>query len=203
VTHADLDHIGGVPFITDKYKVDDLIFNFDINLSGITREINNKLGEYEITPVTVSAGDRIYLDRTNNIYLDILWSHPEFKNENKNENSIISHLNYKDVSFMLTGDAGKEVENFLINIFDNKKIKSNVLKLGHHGSKTSTAELFVKSVAPQYAVVSAGEDNKFGHPHNEVMSTVGNTKTNIKILETKNGPVIFQTDGRNLWVNEI
>jgi competence protein ComEC len=203
ITHADLDHVGGTPDILRKYLVGDFLYAFDMNTSALTREIHKMNTSKSKNEITLKAGDRIILDGKNNIYLDMLWPHPEYKNDDKNENSIVTRLVYDEVSFMLTGDAGKEVENYLLNIYEDSQIKSDVLKLGHHGSKTSTAESFVKTVSPQYAIVSAGEDNKFGHPHSEVLNTVRNMPTDIPIRETKNGPVIFQTDGRYLYADKF
>lgn len=88
-THADLDHIGGTPFIINKYKVSDFAFNYDFGMSGLTREIDNRLKNKKLNKIVLQSGDKIILDSENQIYLEVLWPHPNFVNDDKNENSII------------------------------------------------------------------------------------------------------------------
>jgi competence protein ComEC len=201
-THADLDHVGGLPDVLNKYKVDNHAYNFDVDESSLTKEIDLISDKEKVNKIFLQAGDRIIIDSKNNIYIDILWPTDKIQIDDKNENSIITKIVFNEITFILTGDAGVEVENFLVKEF-GKELSSDVLKLGHHGSKTSTAETFLEKVLPQYAVVSAGEDNKFGHPHQEVIDRVLQFVSAENILETKNDPVIFQTDGRDLWVSKI
>ena len=208
-THADLDHIGGTPSLIKKYKVKDFAFNFDLKISNLTIEINQQLEKNKINKIILKAGDRIILDKLNNVVVDVYWPHSDFINKDKNENSIICVLRYNEINFVLTGDAGKEVEKHLIDLYDRSYLSAEVLKLGHHGSDTSTSAVFLNAVSPDYVIISAGLDNKFGHPHEEVIQRVisyfknGNNISEIeidnRIKETKNGPVIFQTDGRDLW----
>lgn len=94
-----------------------------------------------------------------------------------NLNSVVGKLSHGSTSFMLTGDAPMEVERFIIEKYKNhnssgKLLQSDVLKLGHHGSKTSTSPEFLSSVAPDFAVVSAGKDNRYGHPHKKVLDNL-------------------------------
>jgi len=113
---------------------------------------------------------------------------------------------------LLTGDAGIEVEERLVMAFGNngyknmilsQSLESEVLKLGHHGSKNSTTKEFLQMIKPNFAIISAGEDNKFGHPHQEVLDKLNYYNDNIKpitILDTKKKPVVFKTNGQDLWV---
>lgn len=113
----------------------------------------------------------------------------KFINTETNLNSIVGRLSYGSTSFMLTGDAPTEVERFIISKYKNQNhenpksqnggsginttdIQSDVLKLGHHGSKTSTSPEFLEAVRPSYAIVSAGKDNRYGHPHKKVLDTI-------------------------------
>ncbi|MBP6974485.1 MAG: MBL fold metallo-hydrolase [Candidatus Pacebacteria bacterium] len=102
-------------------------------------------------------------------------------NTETNLNSIVGRLSYGSTSFMLTGDAPIEVEQFIISKYKNQNhssgvgatdIQSDVLKLGHHGSKTSTSPEFLEAVRPSYAIVSAGKDNRYGHPHKKVLDNI-------------------------------
>lgn len=133
-----------------------------------------------------------------------------------NLNSVVGKLSYGSTSFMLTGDAPMEVEKFIIekylrgngdinsdtsNLYDTDFLKSDVLKLGHHGSKTSTSPEFLKAVLPTFAIVSAGKDNRYGHPHKRVLDAIaelGKSKS-IKILKTfENGTIGFYSDGTTI-----
>ena len=99
---------------------------------------------------------------------------------------------------MLTGDASDEIENYLVGTRGDE-LESEVLKLGHHGSKTSTSELFLDATNSDFAIVSAGRDNRYGHPSQEVISRV--EARGIEILETAQaGTVVFKTDGEMVWL---
>ena len=103
---------------------------------------------------------------------------------------------------MLTGDAPSEVEKFIIKRYSRKanSLKSDVLKLGHHGSKTSTSPEFLEAVSPNFAIVSSGKDNRYGHPHKRVLDTITELKKNQpkfeKVLRTDvDGTISFYSDG--------
>lgn len=198
-THPDQDHIGGLPFVFDRYKVlnfIDSVSNSDTNSyeSLMTRTKNENLKYF-----LGKRGMVVVLDQKRGIYLHVLYpNEDDFLIEETNDLSIVTKLVYGDTSFMLTGDAGKMPETMLY-ISDGNILKSNVLKAGHHGSKTSSGSSFVKSVDPDYAIISAGIDNSYGHPHEEVISLFENLK--IKILETsKEGTISFYSNGIDLWV---
>lgn len=119
-----------------------------------------------------------------------------------NLNSVVGKLSYGSTSFMLTGDAPSEVEKFIIKRYSRKanSLKSDVLKLGHHGSKTSTSPEFLEAVSPNFAIVSSGKDNRYGHPHKRVLDTITELKKNQpkfeKVLRTDvDGTISFYSDG--------
>ena len=115
-----------------------------------------------------------------------------------NASSIVVKLTYGDTSFLLTGDSPKRIEEYLV-LVEGEHLKSTVLKAGHHGSRTSTSELFLDEVDPEYAVISAGVDNRYGHPHVEVMDMLFNK--HIEVHETaKEGTITFASDGHDVWV---
>lgn len=121
-----------------------------------------------------------------------------------NLNSVVGKLSYGSTSFMLTGDAPVEVEKFIIEKYSN--IRADVLKLGHHGSKTSTSPEFLEAVLPNFTIVSAGKENKYGHPHKRVLDTIAEFKKNQlkfeKVLRTDvNGTISFYSDGSDILVN--
>ena len=121
---------------------------------------------------------------------------PSKKYDKLNNNSIVIKLRYGNKSFLLTGDAEKEAENDIIK--SGYDLKSDVLMVGHHGSKTSSTQNFLNAVSPQYAAISVGENNK-NLPRYSVVSRI--EQSNIKIFRTDiNGDIVFVTDGNNIDV---
>lgn len=118
-----------------------------------------------------------------------------------NLNSVVGKLSYGSTSFMLTGDAPLGVEKFIIKKYSD--IRADVLKLGHHGSKTSTSPEFLAVVDPTFVVVSAGKENRYGHPHKKVLDTITEFKNHQpkfeKVLRTDiDGTISFESDGNSL-----
>ncbi len=141
-------------------------------------------------------GERITLDE--NIYIDILSPDRDTDGWDANTASIIVKLIYKNTSFVLSGDAPKKMEEYVTSL-DRERLTANVLKLGHHGSRASTSEFFLGVVDPQYAIISAGADNRYGHPHEEVVDLL--EQFEIPSLATyESGTIIFKSDGENIYV---
>ena len=110
------------------------------------------------------------LDLENNIYLEVLFPDNSFLKESIdiNDQSLVLRLVFKEICFLFNGDVSKTIEKYLITNYQDG-LDCNVLKVGHHGSNTSTSEEFVGFVSPEYGVISSGKENKFGHPHQEVL----------------------------------
>lgn len=199
-THPDKDHIAGLAAVFEQYQVNHFLesevssgTSFDLSLTEhVTHEPN-------ITTFLARRGERMILDKQHGVYLDILFPDQDttsFK-EDPNDASIVSRLVYKNVSFMLTGDSPVSVEQFLARN-DKQILQSTVLKLGHHGSQTSTSDEFLDAVQPEYAIVSAGKNNSYRHPHQSVIDRVNARQ--IKILSTIGlGTITFETDGIDIW----
>ena len=114
-----------------------------------------------------------------------------------NTASIVTRLVYGDTAFMLTGDSPKSIEEYLV-LVEGEHLQSDVLKAGHHGSRTSTSELFLAEVDPDYAVISAGKDNSYGHPHVEVTDALFNY--GVETFSTADsGHVVFWSDGKTVY----
>ena len=130
--------------------------------------------------------------------LEILFPDRNTEGWETNTASIVARLAYGDKSFIFTGDSPQSVEQYIVGK-NGGSIKSTVLKLGHHGSRTSSSKVFLSAVNPEYAVISAGKDNKYGHPHKEVIDLL--TKLKISTFSTsEERTVIFKTDGTNLHI---
>jgi competence protein ComEC len=198
-THNDMDHIGGFPEIFDRFNV---FYYADYGLEENGEVINlvkaKILNENLLGKIILRAGNKIILDQNRNITLEILWPVTDFNSSDRNEHSVVMLLQYEDFKVLLTGDASIKIEEYLIYKFEDI-LSSQVLKVGHHGSKTSTGELFLEKTNPEYVIISAGKNNKFNHPHPEVVQKI--TDRNILMLNTAEaGNIVFKTDGKSFWL---
>lgn len=187
-THSDADHIGGFPYLFDRYYIPLVIESEIASPTVVHRIFGEKKVAEQSNRLVARAGERIILDPKNNIVIDIIFPDQNPVQWETNEASIIVKVSYGETSFLLTGDAPSEVENHLIDIY-GEQLQSNVLKLGHHGSKTSTSDLLLEVVKPEFAIVSAGLGNRYGHPHPEVVERV--ELNNAHILETATVGTIY------------
>ncbi len=194
-THPDSDHIGGCF---------DVIRNFNVSLllqSPILKRKYDDLGEklndiamqHSIPIAFPSSGEKIFLD--DNLGLTVLSPPAIFASNEDNENSLVLRGQFKKFSFLLAADAERQAENFLV---ENFALHSTVLRIGHHGSKTSTSERFLTRVSPRLAIISVGENN-YGHPHKAILQRLSNS--GIAFLRTDtNGTVRLVSDGRDFLV---
>ncbi len=197
-THPDADHIGGLASVIDRYHVPRIIENGAISTTKVYQHLEDTIIKDKVEKIIAHRGMHIVLDVNKNIYLDILFPDrdvSEFKESN--DGSIVAKLVYGNESFMLTGDATKYTENLIMQNESPKTIHAEVLKLGHHGSHTSSSQLFLEKVSPSIAVISAGLHNRYGHPHKEVLDYL--SVLHIPYLATYDkGTIIFKTDGLKL-----
>ncbi|MBL7045051.1 MAG: MBL fold metallo-hydrolase [Parcubacteria group bacterium] len=195
-THPDKDHIGGFPDILKRYKVDFLLHSGRESESAIYGEVVQLTGLAGVRTVEARRGMVVVLD--DDVHLNILFPDREVPELESNTASVIAQLVYGETEFMLTGDSPKAIENYLV-MLDGESLESDVLKVGHHGSKTSSANAFIGFVQPKYSVISAGKDNKYGHPHEEVLETLGQFGSAILSTQDK-GLIVFESDGENVFV---
>jgi competence protein ComEC len=181
-THPDADHIGGLPFVFDNYKVSAYVDNGAKSDSVVYKTLDNEIKNEKAQRVQAKAGMRIILDQDKNIVLDVLSPYMNVEKVNDtNMGSIVGRLTYGSSTFMFTGDAPINVEQNLVKKY-GASLESDVLKVGHHGSKTSSSEAFLKAVSPQFAIISVSLKNMYGHPHKEVIDLLSHLE--IKTLRT-------------------
>lgn len=173
LTHGDTDHMGDVLALAKHIFIDTVYLT-----NGSQQHPNIKKMLAQLAPKTkikyVKAGDRV----GSFFRLEVL--HPFKEGKGENEDSMVVATKVKGQRFLLTGDLGKEGEKQVLRHYPSLAV--DVLKLGHHGSRTSTDADFLKKVAPKQAIISCGFDNRFGHPHEEVVTLL--KEQNIEILRT-------------------
>ena len=189
-THAHEDHIGTMPTIIRNYKVDRFLMpSCEVNNTSYTltrKELDKRNISYEIP----SIDDEYTLNDTKLKVISISDNCDEL-----NDTSIVLKVTYKNNSFLLTGDATKNVE---LNILD-KDLKSDLLKVSHHGSNDASSAQFLNKVKPEYAVISVGENNDYHHPHHVTLNKL--EKLNTKVYRTDlNGNIIAYSDGNNIKI---
>ncbi len=191
-THPDADHIGGLPGVFSRYRVsyfmDGAALGDTAQALALAASVEDEEG-MEI--IETERGTRF--DLGGGAYIDILYPDREAPEIETNTGSVVARLVYGETSFMFTGDAPASVEDWLVRL-DGKTLKSDVLKAGHHGSKTSTGEAWLLAVAPDYVAVSAGKDNSYGHPAPEVVERA--LASGARVVSTiDDGTLEFVSDG--------
>ena len=196
-THPHADHIGGLSAVIENFPVDTIYDSGKVHTSQTYENYLLMIDDKDITFKTPRRGDKIELD---NLTFDILHPGENVEEYDLNEVSIVAHLKYDQISFIFTGDI-EETEEREIKEADFN-INSTILKAGHHGSKTSTTDLFLEAVSPEVAVITVGEDNKFGHPALEVIDRL--LENNIEIYRTDlNGDIVINTDGKTYTIETV
>ena len=180
ISHYDQDHCDGVLYILQNMKVKNVIIGKQIKDSDNYSKFIRIVKEKGISVHIVSAGKRLNIEK--DLYFDILW--PDMNNtinENVlNNNSLICKLVYKEFSMLFTGDIEEIAEKAILKKYkDSKLLKSTILKVAHHGSKTSSSKEFISTVQPQIAIIGVGINNKFGHPSDITIENLKDIKCKI------------------------
>ncbi|HBB44167.1 MAG: Competence-like protein [Parcubacteria group bacterium GW2011_GWA1_44_13] len=196
-THPDQDHVGGLPSVLARMRIDNVITSENTSDTGAYNAFEKAIAEESSHRILARRGEKIILDE--GVVFEILFPNMNTAGWETNTASIVARLSYGDQSFILTGDSPLSVEKYIVGK-NGGALHSSVLKLGHHGSRTSSSKVFLSAVDPEYAVISAGKDNKYGHPHREVTDLLSELKI-PSISTAERGTVIFKTDGAELKVN--
>ncbi len=198
VTNPDKDHMAGFIDVLDRYSVGEVLEPGTYSPSQTYATLENKITEKHVKKEIARRGMKIILDPNYDIYLEILFPDRNVATWTTNDGSIVAKLEYGSTSYMLMGDATKKTESIVMSLAGtSNEIKSDILKLGHHGSRTSSGYDFVRAVSPQYAIISAGLHNKYGHPHKETMQTLSSLHIPALITFEK-GTVVTESDGKRI-----
>lgn len=188
VSHPHADHIGQLANVMENFSVEEVWMTGNSANSTVYQEALQAVKESDANYEEPLAGDVFDVGP---LTLTIL--HPSSLTGNLNEDSLSFHAAFKDVSFLFTGDAGKAEEEQIMN--RDVPLQADYLQLGHHGSDTSSSSDFVDAVDPEEAIYSAGTDNKYGHPDQEVVSLFA--EKGIELYGTDiHGTITVETDGK-------
>ncbi|WP_143316034.1 ComEC/Rec2 family competence protein [Clostridium sp. HBUAS56017] len=193
-THPHEDHIGNMSSIIRQFDIGRFyspkVQSTTKSFESMVEALKSKNLKINILKAGLSS-----IDLGENTEISVFSPINDSSKENLNNYSPAILIKFGENKFLFTGDAEKEVENEILS--QNSNVKSDVLKLGHHGSSSSTSEAFLKAVNPSIGVISAGTDNPYGHPHKETLALLNSNK--IKIFRTdKDGTITLSSDGKNI-----
>ena len=191
-THPHADHIGGMKEVVEAFEIVSVympkVTTTTKTYENLLKAIDNK----NLKIKTAKAGVNIVND--NDLNVEIIAPNKD-KYDDLNNYSVCIKLTYQDISYLFMGDAEVVSEKEITT-----DIKADVLKVGHHGSDTSSGNSFLEKVNPSYAIISVGENNSYGHPHKEVLNRLN--KVGATIYRTDlNGNIIVKTDGKNIAID--
>jgi competence protein ComEC len=199
LTHAHQDHIGGLQAILETFRVGTLWIGREAESAALAN-LEKLASEKKIPVVHEIRGDAFSWD---GVEAQLLWPEiapAEIGPPPKNNDLLVLRLKYGERSMMLPGDAEKQAENSILSDNSEEELRADVLKVGHHGSKNSTMTGFLAAVHPLVAVISAGEDNPYGHPNAELLERLKDA--GVRILRTdRDGAVHVMTDGKQLEIS--
>ena len=187
-----------------EIKVNNIIIGKQYKSSENYEEFIKIVKEKKINVKIVEGGEKVSIE--DNLYFDIIWPFSDnmISDNSINNNSLVCKLNYKNYSMLFTGDIEAIAEKAILKKYSKNLniLKSDILKVAHHGSKTSSITEFIEKIKPKYAIIGVGEDNKFGHPSDNTIQNL--EKANIRIYRTdKMGEIEMKTNGKEIKINEF
>ena len=193
-THPHADHIGGLIAVLDAFQVNQIWHNGDKSDSKTYSDFMNGVN---------SEGAEVHVARLHDVIraggLELFVHHPTNLEGSTNNNSIVLHLAYGNIDFLFTGDAEQEAEGHMMMLSSVRLPEVEILKVGHHGSRTASSKDFLGITSPEVAIYMAGKDNSYGHPHQETINAL--TEIGAKIYGTDvNGTIIVTTDSKTYSV---
>ncbi|MHB9949977.1 hydrolase [Clostridium botulinum] len=194
-THPHEDHIGGMPKVIEEFEISNFYAPKKTANTKIFKDMILQLKKKNLKINVAKKG--ISLNLSNNSSLDFL-APVKDNYENTNDSSAVVKLTHGNTKFLFTGDAEKTSEKDILN--SNEDLSSNVLKVGHHGSHSSSSKEFLDKINPKIAIISCDKNNDYGHPHKETMKELN--KRNIEVYRTDiDGNIVLTSDGENIKKN--
>jgi len=189
LTHPHSDHLAGLLSVLEYFNIGHILINNTKEDTAIYNKWQELINQKNI-PVTIAQTDQEVIlqniDKPNEISLKIFSNY----SNDTNNSSIVTQLNYLESEFLLTGDIEKETENILLQ--NNFDLESDILKIAHHGSKSSSQKNFLEAINPDIVIISVGQNNRYNHPHKSVLERL----KNLDIYRTDlDGTINILTDG--------
>lgn len=203
-THTDSDHIGSADYIVNNYDVENVIMpNYDSDTDVFDRLLT-ALENKNVNTILIGE-DREHCEQSGytfylgSMLMTVMAPTEDFNDAN--EMSVVLKCTYGETSVMLTGDAEERSEEAMLEKWSRSMLDCDVLKVGHHGSDSSTTKEFLDAVSPSIAVISCGEGNKYGHPHKEILDRL--EAAGVTVLRTDiKGHIVIKSDGKTVTVVE-
>ena len=193
-THPDADHIGNADYVVQNYAIKNIIMPDRVATTKTFERMIDAIENSQANVIMAEPGYEFYIGALLNTILA-----PNDDYDDTNDTSVVIKATFGDTSIMLTGDAEKESEADMVRLYGDDILKCDILKVGHHGSRTSTTQDFLDLVDPTIALISCGEGNKYGHPIPETLDRL--EQKGIKIYRTdKHGSIVLRTDGKTFEV---
>ena len=188
-THPHADHIGGMSDILKTFPIGQFLDSGYPHTSRTYEHMLETIDSSNIPFTTVKRGDKI--DFASGVVVEVLNPGGSYFTDDLNQNSVVLKVTDGSVSFLLMGDAGIEAEDAIMK--DGYNVDADILKVGHHGSSTSSGETFISAVSPAVSIIEVGAGNEYGHPHTEALETLQKAST---VYRTDvDGTVTVTTDG--------
>ncbi len=199
-THPHSDHIGGMQNIIQDYSIGAFYMTDAVHTTATFERMLDALEDNDIAVYQAAAGAEPFIEWDSDVEVRILSPFEDADYKDLNDESIMISLKYGDTSILFTGDAENGAENIAMSRLPASLFKADVLKLGHHGSSTSSGEAFLNAVSPKIAVGMMGKENKYGHPHQETLELL--ERLGIKLYRTDlDGTIRLQLDGKDINVS--
>ena len=195
LTHPHADHIGGAAAVLDAFDVVNVIMTDSPTTISTYKKVLQKIDEKDCGVIFAEAGKEYSLGEAK---ITILGPVSDYSDD-LNNTSIVLRLTYGRTAFMFTGDAEKKAEQDMLTKFPASYFRADVLKLGHHGSSNSTSDGWFFAVSPEYAVISCGRNNDYGHPHREILSLLKKNGTTYFRTDT-DGSIVMSSDGESVKI---
>lgn len=187
-THAHEDHIGGMDDIINNFKINNFYMPDAISTSKTFEDVLDALDSKKVTFQTPKIGDKFMLENANFEVLSIGTDTSDL-----NDTSLVLKMTYNTTCVLFMGDASSNVEKNLLD----KDINCQVLKVGHHGSRYSSSDEFIKKVSPTYGIIMVGKDNKYGHPTKKTLDILEKYQVNIHRTD-KEGTILMHLKGHDI-----
>jgi competence protein ComEC len=200
ITNPDLDHYSGFIDLLEHYEVGAVVEPGTVSKTASYQALESAIIAENSPHLLARTGTRITLDQERGVYFEVLFPNQDVTHWTTNDGSIIGKLVYGDTSVMFTGDSTKKTEQIVLSNFTPEILRSDILKVGHHGSKTSSGTAWLSAVAPKEAIISVGCDNRYGHPAAVTLSTLASFNISHQTTCEK-GTITMLSDGIKFTAN--